>query len=40
MKPTTEEIVEVLRHCATRNCIMCPAYNPPSSTCFETLAAA
>ena len=37
---TTEEIVATLRHCATHNCIMCPAYSPPSSKCFETLAAA
>lgn len=38
--PKTEEIVATLRHCATHNCIMCPAYSPPSSKCFETLAAA
>lgn len=36
----TEEIVATLRHCATHNCIMCPAYSPPNSKCFETLAAA
>lgn len=38
--PKTEEIVATLRHCATHNCIMCPAYSPPHSKCFETLAAA
>lgn len=38
--PKTEEIVATLRHCATHNCIMCPAYSPPNSKCFETLAAA
>ena len=37
---TTEESVATLRHCATHNCIMCPAYSPPNSKCFETLAAA
>lgn len=36
----TAEIVAILRHCANNTCIMCPAFNPPTSACFETLAAA
>ena len=40
MNRKIEEIVATLRHCASHNCIMCPAYSPPNSKCFETLAAA